>query len=126
MSYYSYLLLSPVSGELGVAIAGIVAASLIGLVYLSPMVYLCSRVLQRKFRSLHLTPSRLYPLVAATIVLNALAYSTGQMLILTIAITGLTLCALTLGSILGTLALARLELFGQDRPFQTGGWFWSK
>jgi len=116
MSYYSYLLMSPVSGELGVAIAGIVAASLIGLVYLSPVLYLGSRLLRRRFRSVRLTASRLYALIAVSVALDAFAYSTGQVLILTIATTGIVLCTLALGSILGTLALTRLELSWPGSP----------
>jgi len=110
-SYYSYLLLSPVSTELGAAMAGVLTASLIGLVYLTPASYLCSRTLRRRFRWSNLTPTRLCLWVAFSGVLTGFAYSTGQMLPLSIAATNLVMCSLTLGCILGTAGLTRLEKY---------------
>ena len=119
-SYYTYLLLSPVSTEVGAATAGVVAAALIGLVYLAPASYLFSRLLRRKFGTLHLSPSRLYAWVAVSVAVTGFAYSTGQVPLLSIATTNLVLCILTLGCILGTLALTRLESF--CGRMQAAGW----
>ena len=119
-SYYSYLLISPVNTEVSAVLAGVVAASLIGLVYLAPASYLCSRMLRRKFKSLPLTTSRLYAWVGVSVAVTGLAYSTGQVLPLSIAATNLVLCILTFGCMLGTLALTRLESLCVRLP--AAGW----
>jgi len=123
-SYYSYLLLSPLNREVGAGMAGVVAAGLIGLIYLGPAAYLTSRILRRKFRSLRLTPSRVYGWVAVSAAVTGLAYSTGQVLPLSIAATNLVLSSLTIGCVLGGLTLTRLErvsfrLLARVRPLYT-------
>jgi len=110
-SYYSYLLLSPLGTEVGATTAGIVAAGLIGIVYLAPAVYLTSRMLRRKFRSVNLASSRVVGWMGISVVLTGVAYSTGDFLPLSIAITNLVLSSLTVGCILGIFALRRSKTF---------------
>src|SRR5208283_191830 len=44
-SYYAYLFVSPLNADAGAVMAGIVAASMLGLVYLAPIIYLAKRTL---------------------------------------------------------------------------------
>ena len=111
-SYYSYLILSPLGSEPAAATAGIVAAGLIGVVYFTPVVYLTSRLLRRKFRSLKLAPSRIFGWMAISAALTGFAYSTGGLLPLSIATINLVLSSLTVGCILGVFALTRLTAGG--------------
>jgi len=115
VSYYSYLLLSPVSSEVAAAMAGVVAAGLIGLVYMAPASYLCARLLRRRFRSSRSVSSRLNLWLTVSVALTGLAYFTGEMLLLGIAATNLVLTSMALGCVAGTYALTRLEAFSPWR-----------
>src|SRR5208282_5675633 len=46
-SYCAYLLMSPLSSDLGAMLAGVIAASLLGLIYMAPIGYVAKRVLRR-------------------------------------------------------------------------------
>ncbi|HXX73108.1 MAG TPA: hypothetical protein VEI80_05375 [Candidatus Acidoferrales bacterium] len=106
-SYYSYLMLSPLGGDLAAVAAGVVAASLIGMVYFAPFSYPFSRIL-RRFKWLA-KPSRVGLWVASSAAMLYAAYVTGLMLLTAFAETNLLLCSLTLGCLLGTYVLRRLE-----------------
>jgi small-conductance mechanosensitive channel len=108
-SYYSYLLLAPVSDEVAAVFAGIVAAGLIGLVYLAPTAYLALRIMRRRFRSIGIRSFRLVVLTAASVVLTWITYLTGQAVYLGIVTAILVLLTMSLGCILGTVALTVLE-----------------
>jgi len=117
-SYYSYLMLSPFGGDLGAVVAGVVAASLIGLVYFAPLSYFFSRIL-RRFKWFG-KPSRVGLWVASSAAVLYAAYVTGITLLTAFAETNLLLCSLTLGCLLGTYALRRLEAISLRLLFVPG------
>jgi len=100
-------MLSPLGGDLAAVAAGVVAASLIGMVYFAPFSYPFSRIL-RRFKWLA-KPSRVGLWVASSAAMLYAAYVTGLMLLTAFAETNLLLCSLTLGCLLGTYVLRRLE-----------------
>jgi hypothetical protein len=108
LSYYSYLLVYPLNSEIAALTAGIVAASLIGLVYVAPTLYLAARILRRKVTSF-LNPMPLAVWSAMSLLGVLITYSTGARLPLGIAEASLIISNLTLGGISGTLALTRLN-----------------
>jgi len=117
-SYYSYLVLSPLGGDVGAVAAGVVAANLIGLVYFAPLSYLFSRLL-RRFKWFT-KPSRLGLWATSSLAMLFMAYATGAMLLIAFAETSLLLCSLTLGCILGTFTLRRLEAISLRLLFVPG------
>jgi hypothetical protein len=110
-SYYTYLIISPLNGEVGALVAGLVAAALIGFVYLAPPLYFAKRILRRK-TSLpsRLTARLLFALPVASSVAIALSYLTGTGLALGFAAATLLLSILTLGAIAGILMLKHVKL----------------
>jgi hypothetical protein len=108
-SYYSYLIVSPLNSEIAAVAAGIVGAGLIGLVYVGPMLYLTKRLFQRRIVLRSPTPRRLVLLATVSLLFLPLAYFTGGRLLLGIAGASLTMSILTLGCIIGSLMLMRLE-----------------
>ncbi len=112
-SYYSYALLAPMSPEAGALAAGIVAASLIGLVYVAPLGYVSSRLIRRRIRSFRLQKVHLFPAsgwVAASAFMIGAAYLSGSALFMGLATASLTLSMLSLGSILGAVGLSHVQL----------------
>ena len=78
-SYYSYGFVAPLSSEAAAITSGLVAASLIGLIYIAPIAYVASRLLRRhvSLTRLTLAPSTLW-LTTSTIMVLA-AYATGSL-----------------------------------------------
>jgi hypothetical protein len=108
LSYYAYLLIYPLNNEIAALTSGIVVASLIGLVYLAPTLYLATRILRRKLTS-YLNPIPLAVWSAISLLGVLITYSTGARLPLGIAEASLMISNLTLGGLSGTLALTHLN-----------------
>jgi hypothetical protein len=109
-SYSSYLLVSPVNGEAGAVVAGMIAAALLGLVYLAPIVSVASRVVRRFGWSMRIPQAHAVAYVAVSMLLVAAAYLMNSTLVLGLATANLLLSALTLGTVLGAATLTRLRL----------------
>jgi hypothetical protein len=110
-SYYTYVLVSPLNNEVAAVAAGLVAAVMIGFIYMAPPLYLTKRVLRRKTSpSSRLNPKNLLAASAASSVAMAFSYSAGMGLALGLAAASLLLSVLTLGVIGGILALKRVKL----------------
>lgn len=109
-SYYSYGFVAPLSSEAAAITSGLVAASLIGLVYIAPIAYVASRLLRRhvSLTRLTLTPSTLW--LTASTLLTLTAYATGSLNLLAFATTNLILSTLSLATLTGTRALAYIQL----------------
>jgi hypothetical protein len=124
-SFYSYLLVSPISSEGGVIVAGMVGAILVGLVYLAPIGYLVNRILRRHGRSPGLSRIFVSGWIGVSAVMVAVSYFMNSSLVLGIATANLALGMLSLGCVLGTQVLALAKLVN---PFlririHVVGWF---
>jgi hypothetical protein len=111
-SYYSYGFVAPISTEAAAITAGLVAASLIGLVYLAPIAYVTSRIIRRRT---HLTITRwsLGPSAAwfaASTLLTLTAYATGSLNLLAFATTSLILSTLSLATLTSTRLLMYVQV----------------
>lgn len=111
-SYYSYTLVAPLSPEAAAIMAGVVAASLIGLAYVAPVAYLTSRLLRRHMRfnlsTRTLTPTAVW-LTASVITLVA-AYATASGTVLAIGVVNLVLSALSAGTLAGARLFTQIGL----------------
>jgi len=107
-SYYSYLLVSPFNNEVAALTAGLIAAGMLGIIYLALPLYLARRVLRRRGRFSILRVSNLAAWSALSGVFVAVAYLAGAEFALGIATVSLILSALTLGASLGTRNLSRV------------------
>ncbi len=110
-AYYSYALVAPLSTEAAAVVAGIVAALLIGLVYVAPIAYLTMRLIRRGKRVLtprghHAIPSCIW--FAGSLLMIWAAYQSGFGALMAIGTANLTLSALSFGSLLGTAAFMRV------------------
>jgi len=111
-SYYSYAAIAPVSTEAGAIFAGIVAASLIGVIYLAPVAYLATRLTRRHGKWL-ISKQIAYSSIAwfaAGVVLCVTAYATNSGQLLAVSTSSVVLSMLSLGSQVGTRALAYVQL----------------
>ena len=111
-AYFSYAVVSPISAEAGALAAGVVAASLIGLVYVAPVAYVSLRLVRR--RTKFLTPARAHLLpaygwVAASALMISAAYLSGSALLMGLGTASMTLSMLSVGSLLGALALTSVQ-----------------
>ncbi|HXY83326.1 MAG TPA: CFI-box-CTERM domain-containing protein [Candidatus Saccharimonadales bacterium] len=124
-SYYSYLLVSTISSEGGVIVAGIVAAILMGLVYLAPIGFLVNRILRRHGGPMGLSRMLVVGWVGVSVVMFAASYFTSSSLILGIGTANLALGMLSLGCVLGTQVLAFPKLVNPFLRIRTYavGWF---
>ena len=111
-SYFSYVLVSPFGVEAGALAAGVVAASLIGLVYVAPVAYVTARLIQRRLRfqakGIYLLPAAEWISVSA--VMLAAAYLAGSAWLMALGTANLTLSMLATGSLLGARAWAFVQL----------------
>ncbi|HKM74849.1 MAG TPA: CFI-box-CTERM domain-containing protein [Candidatus Bathyarchaeia archaeon] len=107
-SYYAYLFVSPLNADAGAVMAGIVAASMLGLVYLAPIIYLAKRTLRRyaKFASLNMTHMILW--FGVSVLITEIACFTNSQ-VLGMATANLVLSTLTFGILLGTTMLGYLQ-----------------
>jgi hypothetical protein len=109
-SYYAYMLVSPFNPELAALTSGIVAAGLIGLIYVAVPLYLVKRILKRKvIASSWSKAARVLTCSAISGVAIVVSYYAGTELTLGAAATCMILSALTFGAYLGDLALTRIE-----------------
>jgi len=109
-SYYTYALISPLNNEVAALTAGLVAAAMIGFVYLAPPLYLAKRILRRKTNlSSRLNHRLLLALPAASSAAIGFSYSTGMGLALGFAAATLLLSILTLGVMAGIQVLKRVK-----------------
>jgi hypothetical protein len=111
-SYFSYAAVSPFSAEAGALAAGIVAASLIGLVYVAPVAYVTSRLARQRLRfslsKLNLSPAALW--VTASAIMTCAAYTSGGAWLMGVATANLTLSMLSVAAVLGARAYASIQL----------------
>jgi len=111
-SYYSYGFVAPLSSEAAAITAGLVAASLIGLIYLAPVVYVASRIIRRHTR-LTITRWALGPSAAwfaAGVIMALAAYATGSISLLAFATTSLILSTLSLATLTSTRLMMSIQL----------------
>ena len=103
-SYYIYALVSPLGIEEATVMCGIVAASLLGLIYLAPIAFVVKRLLRRHAKSWtpHLGDAFLW--VGGSILALGAAYSFGSAS-LGIAAANLVLSMLTLAALVGSAML---------------------
>ena len=111
-SYGAYLATAPLSPEIGAISAGIVAASLIGLVYLGPVLYISSRIIRRR---IHAVTGRRFTLptlawLMASLCMIAVAYLTSSTELLAAGTSGMVLSMLGLGSFIGTRVAAYVQV----------------
>jgi hypothetical protein len=112
-SYYAYGAVSPLSPEAGAVVAGVVAASLIGLVYVAPVAYVGMRLFRRRLRFLtqngmHLSLAGGW--FAGSMLLISAAYVAGSGWLMGLGTASLTLSMLSVGSVLGALGLNYVQL----------------
>jgi hypothetical protein len=110
-SYYAYALTAPLNAEVGAIMAGVVAASLIGLVYLAPVAYITTRMIRRRrfiITKLSFGPSAAW--FTASIALCALAYVTASSSILAIGTSSIVLSTLSLASLIGARAFTYIQI----------------
>ena len=106
------MLVAPFSAEAGAITAGIVAASLIGAIYLAPGTYVAVRIIRRHGRLLisKQVASSSSIWFAASAVTCVVAYATGSGVMLAFATSSIVLSMLSLGSLLGAKVLAHAQL----------------
>jgi len=111
-SYYSYAAIAPFSTEAGAIVAGIVAASLMGAVYLSPVAYLATRLIRRHGRLLISKQIAFSSIAwfAASVILCVTAYATNSGQLLAVSTSSMVLSMVSLGSQAGTRALTYVQL----------------
>ena len=109
VSQFVYLFVSTFSVEGGAMMAGIVAASLLGLVYFAPIAYFVIRVIRRYLKCLIPNVAHMSLWFSFSIPIVGVAYFANSQF-LGIAIANLLLCTLTLCTVLGIQALSYLQL----------------
>lgn len=114
-SYYSYALVAPYSTEAAAITAGMVAASLMGVVFVAPVVYVTTRMIKRRLRISKLTFGPSAAWLMASVMLCVAAYSVSSGQLLAVATSSMVLSMLSLGSLIGTRALAYVQIpFGNS------------
>ena len=111
-SYYSYSAIAPINAEAGAIFAGIVAASLMGVVYLAPIAYLATKLIRRHGKWLISKQIAFSSITwfAASLVLCVTAYATSSGQLLAVGTSSMALSMLALGSQLGTRVLTFVQL----------------
>jgi hypothetical protein len=111
-AYFSYAAVAPLSAEAGALTAGVVAASLIGLVYVAPVAYVSMRLVRRmKFLRVgkaHLLPASGW--VGASALMVGAAYLSGSAWLMGLGTASLTLSMLSIGGFLSALALNSIQI----------------
>jgi hypothetical protein len=110
-SYYTYTLVAPISTEAAVITAGIVAASLLGLVFVAPIAYVTLRILRRHGR-LVLSKQSAGPSIlwfTGSVLMCLVGYATGSGPVIAIATSSIAVSVLTLGSLIGMRTLAYVQ-----------------
>lgn len=111
-SYGAYLATAPLSPEVGAISAGIVAASLIGVVYVGPVFYISLRIIRRKGLTVSgrqfTLPSIAWLVASLTMIIGA--YVTGSTQILAVGTSSMVLSMLSLGSFAATRMIAYVQM----------------
>jgi hypothetical protein len=108
-SYCAYLLMAPLSSDLGAILAGMIAASLLGLIYLAPIGYVTKRILRRYLQHSLLRRSHMILWAGVSASLISVGYFTNPLL-MGIAVANLLISMLSIGCVLGATALGRLRI----------------
>jgi hypothetical protein len=111
-SYYSYGFVAPLSSEAAAITAGLVAASLIGVIYIAPIAYVASRII-RRHSHMAITRWTLGPSAAwfaASIIMALAAYATGSVNLLAFATSSLVLSTLSLATLTSTRLMMYVQL----------------
>lgn len=110
-SYFAYMIVFPLSSEAGAIAAGMVAASLIGLMYVTPVAYVSLRLIRRRLQfslgKVHLLPVSGW--VAVSTLMVGAAYASGSAWLMALATASLTLSTLTAASAVGAMALTSIH-----------------
>jgi len=112
-SYFSYAAVSPFSAEAGALAAGVVAASLIGLIYVAPIAYVCTRLIRRRAGLFRAKKMHMFPALgwmSASALMVGAAYLSASAWLMGVATASLTLSFLSTVSIFGALALNSIQL----------------
>ncbi len=112
-SYFSYEIISPFNPEAGALTAGVVAASLIGLVYVAPVAYVSLRLIRRRMRFFTVKKAYLFPAsgwVGTSAIMIGAAYVSGSAWLMGLATASLTLSMLSVASVLGAVAFTSIRL----------------
>ncbi len=104
-SYYVYALFLPLGLEAATVLTGIVAASLLGLVYLAPIVFVVNRVLRRHTQLTSLHVERMILWVAVSVLQLGVSYLIIPQAV-GIAAANVVLSTLTLAALTGSAALS--------------------
>lgn len=110
LSSFAYFAAAPLSPESGAIIAGSVAASLVGLVYVAPVAYVFLRGLRKRRLALarvHVITLTLW--VAGNCLLIGAAYVLDSLALMGLTTASLTLSMLAFGSVVGVRAIAFLQ-----------------
>ncbi|MGO9643256.1 MAG: beta strand repeat-containing protein [Candidatus Bathyarchaeia archaeon] len=108
-SYCAYLLMAPLSSDLGAMLAGVIAASLLGLIYLAPIGYVTKRILRRYLQHSLLRRSHIILWAGVSVLLIPVGYFTNPLL-MGIVIANLLISMLSIGCVLGATVLGRLRI----------------
>jgi len=112
-SYFFYAAVSPFSAEAGALAAGIVASSLIGLVYVAPVAYVGLRLVRRRVRLFRPGKVHAFPAlgwVSASGLMVGVAYVSGSAWLMGLGTASLTLSFLSTVSMFSALALNSVQL----------------
>jgi hypothetical protein len=108
-SYYAYSMVAPFNTEAGAIAAGIVAASLLGAVFVAPVVYVTMRIFKRRLRISKLTIGPSATWFMASVMVCIASYLASSEQLLAVATSSMVLSTLSLGSLLGTRALTYVQ-----------------
>jgi hypothetical protein len=108
-SYCAYLLMAPLSSDLAAVLAGIIAASLLGLIYLAPIGYVTKRILRRYLQHSLLRRSHLILWAGVSVSLIPFGYFMNPLL-MGIIVANLLISMLSIGCVFGATALGHLRI----------------
>ena len=112
-SYDAYSAVAPINTEAAAIVAGIVTASLMGIVYVAPITFVATRLLRRRLHRLHITKqitAASSAWFASSIMMCVVAYATGSTQLLAMGTSSMVLSMLSLGTMLGTKALTYAQV----------------
>lgn len=119
-SYFAFVAAAPMSTEAGAIMAGIVAASLMGLVYVAPWAYLALRILRLHRHQVALEWRYAMPVAAWVVgsgLLSVAGYALDSFALIGLATASLTLSTLILASIVGVKAIASIKPWTTNPAF---------
>ena len=108
-SYCAYLLMAPFGSDLGAILAGVIAASLLGLIYLAPIGYVTKLILRRYLQHSLLRRSHMIMWAGVSMSLIPVGYFTNPLL-MGIVTANLLLSMLSIGCVFGATALGHLRI----------------